>query len=740
MIRSVLTVAKRELRGYFDYPTAYVLVVAFLSISLFLTFRNMYAGNVASMRPLFDLLPVLFAVFVPAATMRSLAEERRGRTLEWLLAHPVSELEVVVGKFLGDWAFVLLALAGTLPTAIGVLMASDADPGIVWAQYVGGALLAGQLVALGLWASSITRNQITAFIVAAASSFVLFLIGLQVVQIGLPPLLSGALAHLSVVSHFQNVARGVIDLRDVLYFVSTGALFLVFAAGTVSRERLSRGGADYKRLRMGAGVVAVLVVVLNLLGSHVRGRLDLTRDHLYTLAKGTRSVLGDLNDLVQVKLFVSKALPPEVQLQLRDVRDLLSDMKHAANGKLVVTEEDPDDNQEAKSEAESFGIGPIEFNVLRSQEFQVKRGYYGLAVVYADKHKVFPVIQQTNDLEFRLVSAIAGMTRAKKLGVSFVTGFGAQGSFDIPGLRDNLQDRYTVRSVNLTNDSTMLNEDSTTVLVLASPTQPLDSAAVRHFETFVDSGGAALLLLPPVTIDNQRFMPVPVRSGLEDYLKTHGVRVGNQMVMDLASSERVSLGRQGPFNVISPYPLWPIVAPAGDNPITQGLNAVTMAWPGAVDVGDSARVTPLLQTSKAGALRGLNMPINPDQDWNTVPKEDLGVRTVAVAEDPGPNGQGGRMVVVGDGAFVQGQFIQNNPENLTFVANAIDWLAQDESLIRIRSKNRTPPSFRFTSDLGRNVLKWGNLVGVPLLFVLFGLVRVTGRRRRAEARWKEVVS
>ena len=98
------------------------------------------------------------------------------------------------------------------------------------------------------------------------------------------------------------------------------------------------------------------------------------------------------------------------------------------------------------------------------------------------------------------------------------------------------------------------------------------------------------------------------------------------------------------------------------------------------------------------------------------------------------------MVVVGDAAFVQGQFIQNSPENLTFVANAIDWLAQDESLIRIRSKNRTPPNFRFTSNVGRNVLKWGNLVGIPLLFVLFGIVRVTGRRRRAEARWKEVVA
>jgi ABC-type uncharacterized transport system involved in gliding motility auxiliary subunit/ABC-type transport system involved in multi-copper enzyme maturation permease subunit len=741
MIRSIYTVAKRELRSYFDYPTAYVLVVAFIAISLFLTFRNMYASNTASMRPLFDLLPVLFSVFVPAATMRSFAEERRGLTLDWLLAHPVSELEVVVGKFLGDWAFVMLALLGTLPTAVGVLLASTADPGIVCAQYIGGALLAGQLVALGLWASSITRNQITAFIVAAVSSFVLFLIGLQVVQIGLPTTISGALAHLSVVSHFQNVARGVIDLRDVLYFVSTGAFFLVLAGGSVARARLSRGGSDFRRLRMGSWVVAVLILVVNLLGSHVRGRLDLTRDHLFTLAQGTRKVLGNLNDLVQVKLFVSDALPPEVQLQLRDVRDLLSDMKHAADGKLVVTEEDPDKSPAAKSEAESFGIGPIEFNVLREQEFQVKRGYYGLAVIYANKHKVFPVIQQTSNLEYRLVSAIAGMTRKTKLGVSFVSGFGAKGSFDIPGLRDNLQDRYTIRSVDLTTDSTVLSEDSTKVLVLAGPTQTLDSAAVRHLEKYVSSGGAALLLLPPVNINNRSFTPVPVQSGLDGYLKAHGVIMGKQMVMDLASSERVSLGQQGLFSVVSPYPLWPIVFPVGNNPVTQGLNAITLAWASPVNVGDSAHVTALLHTSKAGALRGLQMPINPDQNWSNVPREDLGVRTVAVAENPGPGaGKVGRMVVVGDAAFVGNQFIQNNPQNLTFVANAIDWLAQDEALMGIRSKNREPPDLRFSSNFGRNMLKWGNLVGIPLLFVLFGLVRVTGRRRRAEARWREVVS
>ncbi len=741
MIRSTWTVARRELRGYFDHPTAYVLAVAFLAVSLFLAFRSMYAQGVASLRPIFDLLPILFAVFVPAATMRSLAEERRGHTLDWLLAQPVNEMEVVLGKFLGDWIFVLVVLAGTLPTAVGVLAVSDADPGIVVAQYVGAALLAAQLVAVGLWASSVTRNQITAFITAAAISFVLFLMGHPVVQIGLPPLLSGLVARLSVLSHFQNVARGVVDLRDVLYFASTAALFLVLAVAAVSRERLSPVGGDYRRLRLGALVTAALVVALNLLGSHVRGRLDLTRDNLYTLADGTRSLLGDLDDLVQVKLYASSQLPPEIQLQLRDVRDLLSDMQRASDGKLVVTEENPDNDDAAAQEASSFGISPIEFNVLRNDEFQVKRGYYGLAVVYADKHEVMPVIQSTADLEFRLASTISGMTSTEKRGVAFVSDFGAMGPYAIPGLSQSLSDRFQLRSVKVAGDSAPpIARDSTDVLVVAAPQQPLDSAAVRRVRDFVDAGGSALVLLEPVQIDGQSMSAMPMRSGLEGFLGEHGIKVNSDVVYDLASSQNVSLGRRGLFNVVAPYPLWPIVVPSRSHPITQGLNSLTLAWAGPLVVTDTTHVTPILQTTESAGVRPAGGSIAADQDWGNQADDDLAVRTVAVAVDPGADATTGRMVVVDDGTFLQGQFVQSDPQNVVFVANAIDWLAQDEALIRIRSKDRTPPSLAFESDVGKSLLKWGNLVGMPLLFVLAGLLWVGGRRRRAEGRWKEVVA
>ncbi|MCH7531412.1 MAG: Gldg family protein [Gemmatimonadetes bacterium] len=739
-MRGTWTIARRELRGYFDQPTAYVLIVAFLGLSLFLAFRTMYASGTATMRPLFDLLPLLFAVFVPAATMRAVAEERRGNTLEWLMAQPLSESEFVLGKFFGNWAFVLIALAGTVPTSIGMLMVSEADAGIVLAQYLGAGLLVGQFVAIGLWASSITRDQITAFIIAAALSFALFLIGLPVVQIGLPPSISGALARLSVLGHFENVARGVVDLRDVLYFVSTTGLFLMLAVGAVSRERLSPERDEFKRLRVGSAVVAALVIALNLLGSHVRGRLDLTAGNLYTLADGSRELLGELDDLVQIKLFASAELPAELQLQLRDVRDLLADMRRASNGNLVVTDVDPDDDEDAASEASSFGIFPVEFNVLREDEFQIRRGYYGLAIVYADEQEVMPIILRTDDLEFRIASAIYRMTNESRAGVAFVRGFGAKTAAEIPGLAQSLADRYDFRSIDIAGDSAAaISRDSTEVLVVAGPTQMLDSMAVQRVRDFVAAGGAALLLLEAVQLSPQSAQAMPVRSGLEPLLEENGIGFTGSMLMDLQSSEHVNLGRRGLFSVIAPYPLWPITVPGSDHAITSGLHSLTVAWATELEVRDSTRVTPLWTTTAAGAVQGPMAPIIPDQDWSR-PPEELRVRTVAVAVTPAEGEASGRLVVVGDASFAEAQFMQSNPTNLVFLANSIDWLAQDEALIRIRSKNRTPPNLVFQSDFTRTFLKWGNLIGIPLAFVLFGAVRITGRRRRAEARWGGIVA
>ena len=749
-LRGVTTIARRELAGFFDQATAYILIVAFLSLGIFIEFRTLYAANIATLRPFFDLLPWLFAVLIPAATMRSLAEERRSGTLEWLLAHPFNEIQAVLGKFLGNWIFALVALAGTLPMSIGVLLASEADPGIVVAQYVGAALLAAQFVAIGLWASSMTRNQITSFMLAIAVSLVLVLIGLPFVQIGLTPMIGGAAARLSVMGHFENVARGVIDLRDVLYFLSTGALFLVLAIGMVSRERLSHGRGDYRRLRVGTIAVAALVVVLNLLGGYIRGRLDLTRGNLYTLADGTREVLGNLGDIVTFTLFVSDELPSEVQLTKRDVEDLLADFRRAGAGQLIVQRIDPGDNDEARSEASGMGIPELDFNVLRDDEFQVRRGYFGLAMQYADQREIIPIIDRTDDLELRMATAIRSMTSDSRPRLRFASGFGAKQAFEMPALQQELSDRYSVGSVALDGDSVPpLSPDSIDVLVVAGPTEPMSTLALERLGAYVDGGGAALLMVEGTQVDPQSPMASPVTSGLETFLEERGLRYDGGIVFDLASAERVQMGRQGMFAVVRSYPLWPILFRGADHPVTRDLNNLTVGWASALVLTDSARVTPLWTTTDAGGVQAPGSPIAPDMQ--TYPDEtSLGVEVVAAAVDfalsedgeeedanDGPE-RAGRMVVVADADFLDEQFVRSSRQNLLFAANSVDWLAQDEALISIRSKDRTPPPLALESDFAKNALKWGNLVGIPLFFCLAGALRVTGRRTRAERRWNEM--
>ena len=755
-IRHILRIARRELRGFFDQPTAYILTVAFLGLGLYLTFRPLYAMSLATLRPFFDLLPWLLVVFIPAITMKSLAEERRANTLEWLLAQPLTETGIVVGKFLGNWIFGLIALAGTLPMALGVLAVSEADAGIMAAQYIGAALLIAQMAAIGLWASSVTRNQITAFIVGALVCFVLVLIGTPVVQLGLPRLIGGWALQLSVLSHFGNVARGVVDLRDLLYFISTSALFLLLAVASLSRLRLSPKHAATRRLRIGTLAIVAAVLVLNLLGGRVRGRLDLTNEGLFTLSEGSRAILGELDDVVTLTLFASDDLPQEIQLTLRDVRDLLADLRRASNGMLNMVEIDPTDDEGEVNRAMSMGILPVDFNVMRTDELEVRRGYFGMTLTYADQQEAIPLIDRTHDLEFRLVSMIARMTTDERPTLAFASGFGARESSRYRSFRENLAERYTISTVNLETDSASVPvvPDSVDVLMIAAPTRSLSAAAAAAIENYLAAGGAAFILIERHSITGQQMLSaLPLETGLEELLAARGVESAGRMVFDLASAERISVPR-GILSVVQSYPFWPIALVGADHPTVRNLANLTLGWAAPFEFNtDDPAVTPLWVTSEGGGAQGIEAMIDPSLQLE-IDEEMLDIQTLAVAimqtdrteeeqsvadtaADAGGSAvrPGGRIVAVGDAEFLEDRFVQANPQNAIFAANAVDWLAQDEALIGIRSKERTPPALIFDSDTGRNLLKWGSLIGIPLLFVVYGFWRVTGRAARARRRW-----
>ena len=740
-------VAEREIQNFFDHPTAYILMVAFLGLSLFLAFRSIYALSLASLRPLFDLLPWLFAVFIPALTMRSVAEEKRTGTIEWLSSYPLGELEILMGKLIGNWFFVMLSLAGTLPMALGVFLLSDADPGIMLAQYIGASLLAMQGVAIGLWASTATKNQVTAFILATSVSFALVFIGTPVVLYGLTPFLGTALSRLSVMGHFENVARGVIDLRDIVYFLSTAGLFVAMAVGLLVKQRLSEQRESYKRLRAGIAISLGLVVVTNLLGGNIGGRVDLTRESLYTLSPGSEETLDNLSDLVTLKLFISDELPSELQPTLRDVRDLISDMNRAGGDNLVVENLNPGDDLDIAAEARSLGIIENEFNVLRDDEFEVRRGWFGLALLYADQQEVIPFISGTADLEFRIASAISVMTTDKRPSVAFLTGLGALGENELPSLGRALMERYEVTSLDLSQEGDLgLDPENMDLVILAGPKEPVSEKKVNEIENFISEGGGALILVDKHQISLETPTTSLVTTGLEEFLQRQGIGVDEGLVMDYGSNSNISMGPQGLFNVVRPYPLWPIGLKGSLHATTRDLNGLSAGWATAITIADSVEnIERLWITTEAGGIQPPNSLIMPDALLQPDP-DGFQTVTLAVAigggeTEPTTNDvREGRIIVVGDVDFLEESFIQVSPDNLIFAENAIDWLAQDEALIAIRSKTRTPPPIVFTSDFQKASLRWGNLIGVPLIIVIYGVMKVTGRRRRAEVRWGDFIA
>lgn len=221
----VNAVLRRELRSYFVTPVAYVFLLIFLVLAGILTFYagDFYERGQADLQPFFVMHPWLYLILVPAITMRMWAEETKGGTLELLLTLPLTLWQAMLGKFLAAWLFIGLALALTFPIWITVNYLGSPDNGVILAGYLGSWLMAGTFIAIGACLSALTRNQVVAFILTALVCVLLILAGqaqvLDFFQGALPRRLVNAMAQLSMLRHFEAISRGVLDLRDLVYFL-----------------------------------------------------------------------------------------------------------------------------------------------------------------------------------------------------------------------------------------------------------------------------------------------------------------------------------------------------------------------------------------------------------------------------------------------------------------------------------------------------------------------------------------
>lgn len=425
MLRDVLPVARKELAGFFASPAAFLFLGAFLGVTLFVFFwvETFFSRNIADVRPLFQWMPVLLIFLVAALTMRCWAEERRAGTLELLLTAPASLTDQVLGKFLGGMGLVAIALALTLPLPVTVSFLGPLDWGPVVGGYLAALTLAAAYVAIGLWVSSRTDNQIVSLILTVVIAGIFYLVGSEALTSLVGHRAGELLRGLGAGSRFESITRGVLDLRDLYYYLSITAAFLVL--NRLSLERLrwakNRQTRAHRIWHWVAGLLVANVLAANLwLNQIAWARADLTSGNLYTLSDATRGYLVQLQEPLLIRGYFSASTHPLLAPLVPQLRDLLTEYAAAGGDTVRVEFVDPHDDPELEEEAGSkYGIQPVPFQTASKYQASVVNSYFDILVEYGDQYEVLNYrdlidvkVRSESDLDVELKNPEYDITRA----------------------------------------------------------------------------------------------------------------------------------------------------------------------------------------------------------------------------------------------------------------------------------------------------------------------------------------
>jgi ABC-2 type transport system permease protein len=427
-MKQTLAITRKELAGYFGSPMALIFVGAFLAVTLFAFFwvEAFFARGVADVRPLFRWMPVLLIFLVAALTMRQWSEEQRSGTMEVLLTLPVSSLQLVLGKFLAVMALVAVSLGLTIFLPITVAILGNLDGGPVVGGYLAALLLAAAYAAIGLFISSRTDNQIVALISTALLGGLLYLAGSAALTNFVGEGLGEVLRAIGSGSRFESIQRGVVDLRDLAYYLTLAGIFLALNVASLDSKRWGRGRRTLPHRRgvlLTTSLVLVNLIVLNVwLAPLPTLRLDLTAQHEYSLSQTTRDLLANLQEPLVIRGYFSEKTHPLLAPLVPQIRDLLEEYRIASNGKLQLEVVDPTKDPDVEAEANQvYGIHSLPFQVAGRYEQSIISSYFDILIRYGDQSVVLTYSDlvevdpgQDGSVEVRLRNLEYDLTRSIK--------------------------------------------------------------------------------------------------------------------------------------------------------------------------------------------------------------------------------------------------------------------------------------------------------------------------------------
>ncbi|MDP6793428.1 MAG: Gldg family protein [Anaerolineales bacterium] len=427
-MKQALIVTRKELNSYFGSPMALIFVGVFLAASLFTFFwvDTFFSRGIADVRPLFNWMPLLLIFLVAALTMRQWSEEQHSGTLEILLTLPVRLVDLVFGKFLAVMALVCVALVLTVFLPITVSLLGNLDWGPVIGGYLAAVLMAASYAAIGLYISARTDNQLVALIVTALVGGAFYLVGAR----GLTDFFGDQIAEIFRAvgsgARFESIERGVVDLRDLAYYISLTGIFLALNALALESQGWSEGERTLphrRRISLTVMLVIVNLVILNVWLFPLRGlRIDLTSQREYSLSRTTRDLLSNVQEPLLIRGYFSDKTHPLLAPLVPRIRDTLQEYRLASNGNLVIEIVDPLQDPEKETEAnQTYGIRPTPLQAADRYGTSVVNAYFDILVRYGDQHVVLNFADlievepyRSGQIDVRLRNLEYDLTRAIK--------------------------------------------------------------------------------------------------------------------------------------------------------------------------------------------------------------------------------------------------------------------------------------------------------------------------------------
>lgn len=390
----LMIVARKELTSFFASPVAYIFLGTFLVVSLFTFFfvETFFARNIVDVQPLFRWMPTLLIFLVAALTMRSWSEERRSGTLDFLFTVPIRTVHLVLGKFLACLSLVALALLLTWSLPVSVSLLGDLDWGPVIGAYVASVLLAGAYIAIGLYVSSRSENQIVSLIVTIVVCSLFYLVGSSQITSFFGSGVAEFLQLLGTGSRFESIERGILDIRDLYYYASLMGVFLTLNVFALEKMKWSVGTNDdrHKKQSWIALLVVVNFLVANIWLTPTRAlRADLTEGNLYSISPATEQVLSQLQEPLLIRGYFSDKTHPLLAPLVPQIRNLIKEYQFAGGDKVRAEFIDPRGDAELEEEANTkYSIKPVPFQIPDKYQVALVNSYFNVLIQYGDQFEV----------------------------------------------------------------------------------------------------------------------------------------------------------------------------------------------------------------------------------------------------------------------------------------------------------------------------------------------------------------